>query len=121
MSDANVVAVERSRSKSVRYRAALCTLVFLMGPMAAWGADDPEVTLIFNAVRKKYPEWASFCNLDDVQRRQIAVQATIELTISKKVKNPEDSGPLAGNMLRKACGRDTTSPITTDTDAVQIR
>jgi dienelactone hydrolase len=103
----NAVAVKRSYGFQSAQSAALIALGLVLGPLTAPAADDPQASLIYSAVRKKHPDLATICPLDDAQRRQIVVQATIELATSRKVSDPMVSGPLAGDMLRQACGIST--------------
>ena len=102
-------------------RIVLCALGLLWGPVAAWGAEDPQATLIYSAVRKKHPDLSALCNLEEAQRRQIVVQATIELATGRKVSDPMVAGPLAGDLLRQACGTNTSSTSGASTGNAAIR
>lgn len=86
----------------------------LAGPALA--VDAAEVTLVFDAVRGKYPDFGVYCKLSDAERRQVVVGTTMALASTRKLSDPFAAGPEAGIRLRKECGIDAT-PLS----ATQIR
>ncbi|MES2385183.1 MAG: dienelactone hydrolase family protein [Pseudomonadota bacterium] len=82
----------------------LLALASLLAP--AYAASEAEVRLIYDTVRSKFPDFKVYCTISEAERRQAAVQVTMELASSRKLTDPYGAGPLAGAMLRRACGID---------------
>lgn len=91
------------RRPTVSLGFALLTLMAL----PARASNDPEVQLIYDSIRSKYPDLSVYCQLSEDERRKVAVDATLQLASARKVKQPFASGPAAGALLRQDCGIST--------------
>lgn len=86
----------------------LWLLAGLLAPVAH-AATDPDIKLIYDAVRGKFPDFSAYCKLSDNERRQTAVQVTMALASARKLTDPFGAGPQAGVLLRRDCGMETTT------------
>jgi dienelactone hydrolase len=88
-------------------------LLLMASPAGA--SNDPEVQLIYDSIRSRYPDLRVYCQMSEDERRKVAVDATLQLASARKVQQPFSSGPAAGALLRQDCG------ITTVVDPAALR
>lgn len=95
-------------------------------PALAQKADPAFVPKIIEAMQKKYPDLAAYCQLEAAERRKAVVDTVLDLAIAARGRysEPVASGIEAGNQLGEKCGLDSKVVSATDiemTSPDQIR
>lgn len=93
-----------STMKVMRLLVSSSLAAAVLSATLAHAADESSVVLIYESVRGKYSDLASYCKLADAERRQIVVGMTMQLAGERRVSDPFVSGAEAGARLRKDCG-----------------
>lgn len=92
--------------ENLRLIAALLLAVTLGFHLPSRAAVESEILLVYDDVRKKFPDFGIFCKLSEEDRRKTVTQATMALASMRKVSDPFGAGPQAGVRLRRDCGLD---------------
>ncbi len=81
-------------------------LAVILSALPANAANEQHVKLLHDTVLEKFPDLQSYCQLPDAERRQLVVKTVMKLAEAKLVSEPFEVGTAAGDVLRRACGRD---------------